>query len=281
MKAYLTTYIKHLVPYQSSVIRIGCTHAVMITSLDAYVFAKTALLKNRAVISKPATPTPTSGSSSASHSINRPIAVCFVGDKSTGKTALVKRLSDSSKFETTIPTVGGETRTIPCTSKRNLLFMCVKDTSGDPNYASLLPRFYRGTEVGVLVFDLTDHNSFENIPNWARSLRENESFHLHTLILCGTKLDLVLKDEQLRQVTREEAKAQATWLDCIYLETSAKSGAKVMELRNVIAASMRKKSPERKAKSSSVGKRTTEPPTVTETITEEKGGCCCCFMHFC
>lgn len=281
MKAYLTTYIKHLLPYQSSVIRIGCTHAVMITSLDAYVFAKTALLKNRTVIRKSATTT--YGSSSASHSSTRPNCVCFLGDKSTGKTALVKRLSNSSKFETTIPTVGGETITIPCTtSKGNLLFMCVKDTSGDPNYASLLPTFYRGAEVGVLVFDLTDHDSFDNIPNWARSIRENESFHLHTLILCGTKLDLVLKDEELRQVTREEAKAQATWLGCIYLETSAKSGAKVMELRNAIIASMRKKSPERKTRSSSAVKQTAEPPPVTETITEEKGsGRCCCFLHFC
>lgn len=236
----------------------------MLTSLDAYVFSRTRL-------SNPYTKLRVSEQVSEKQSSNKPISVCLVGNKSAGKTALTKRLATSGRFEKTIPTVGGETRTIICSrSNGHRLVLCVKDTSGNPDYHSLLPSFYRGTEVAVLVYDITNHDSFDSVFRWATNIQNYESFFLHTFILCGTKLDLVHKDSTLRQVTPEEAERMAATLGCsAHFETSAKSGEQIQALRNEIGGSVTKR------RTNSLHSVDKETASITDDRRVTKDCCCC------
>ena len=70
----------------------------------------------------------------------------------------------------------------------------------------------------VLVFDITSHESFENINMWLKQI--NEHCNNPCLVLFGNKIDL---DQSLRQVTPEEIKKFCNEKNLTYFETSAKT----------------------------------------------------------
>eukprot|EP01095_Lingulamoeba_sp_RSL-Kostka_P007750 TRINITY_DN250_c0_g2_i2.p1 TRINITY_DN250_c0_g2~~TRINITY_DN250_c0_g2_i2.p1 ORF type:complete len:145 (-),score=28.59 TRINITY_DN250_c0_g2_i2:79-513(-) len=85
-------------------------------------------------------------------------------------------------------------------------------------------RYYRGAEGILLMFDLTNRQSFGNIQNWFRSIEEHSNANCE-IILIGNKYDL--KDK--RVVTYEEANGLAAQYNCDYFETSALTGKNVVE----------------------------------------------------
>ena len=76
----------------------------------------------------------------------------------------------------------------------------------------------------MLVYDITDHSSFENIENWLDKVKVNCPPNVVTM-LVGNKCDL----ESDRQVSREEAEAYAKSNGMLFTETSAKSFINIEE----------------------------------------------------
>ena len=79
--------------------------------------------------------------------------------------------------------------------------------------------YYRGENVTLVVFDITNHNSFDSLPSWIENYYKNGP-EQKNIILIGNKKDMV--DE--RQVTQEEAGLFSETNNMIYFETSAKDG---------------------------------------------------------
>lgn len=163
--------------------------------------------------------------------------VCIIGDSHVGKTSLTLRLTKDIFTPVVHPTLGGNFHTINHTNLSGVqCILNVRDTSGDESFRSVVPMFYRGAEVAVLVFDLTSRSTFNSLPFWASNVKKYEQDHLRSLILCGNKLDLADGDIR-RQVSTTEGKEMARKLGCVtYLETSAKTGASVHELGDYMAA---------------------------------------------
>ena len=105
------------------------------------------------------------------------------------------------------------------------------DTAGQERYHSLAPMYYRGAAAAVVVYDITNQESFARAESWVRELQQQDNPGL-VLALAGNKIDL----EQNRQVTVEDAQAFATQNGCLFLETSAKAGTNVSELFMDIAS---------------------------------------------
>lgn len=126
------------------------------------------------------------------------------------------------------------------------------DTAGQESYRSLARVYYRDSQAAIIVFDVTNRNSFKEADFW---LNELQSCSLHDkclIFIVGNKIDLVNQAEitnddnneattceppQLceREVTIEEAQALARQNKGFYFETSAKDGRGVNKLFESVA----------------------------------------------
>lgn len=96
------------------------------------------------------------------------------------------------------------------------LILQVWDTAGQERFKAMAPLYYRNANAALLVFDLTQYNSFVEIKSWVQELQRNVQEPM-VLSLVGNKLDL----EEKRAVSREEAALYATSIGGNYFETSA------------------------------------------------------------
>jgi len=98
------------------------------------------------------------------------------------------------------------------------------DTAGQETYKSITRSYFRGASGALLVFDITRRNTFSSVTSWLHDLRQIAEEGI-VVVLVGNKSDLSKGDENLRQVTVEEAEQWCKDNKVMrYVETSAKSG---------------------------------------------------------
>jgi Ras-related protein Rab-5C len=97
--------------------------------------------------------------------------------------------------------------------------------------------YYRNADAAVLVYDLTDPDSFEALQSWYHELQKNVPDCI--IVLCGNKLDM---DTQ-RKVMKEHAQEYATDKDCPLIEVSSKTGDNIQELFLKLGAMLTQKFP--------------------------------------
>jgi Ras-related protein Rab-8A len=73
------------------------------------------------------------------------------------------------------------------------------DTAGQERFRTITTAYYRGAMGIMLVYDITNEKSFENIKNWIRNIEEHASYDVEKMIL-GNKCDITDR----RQVSREK-----------------------------------------------------------------------------
>ncbi|KAL7978072.1 hypothetical protein Chor_005059, partial [Crotalus horridus] len=154
----------------------------------------------------------------------------LIGDSGVGKTCLIIRFSEDSFSGTYISTIGIDfkIRTVEVEGKR--IKLQVWDTAGQERFKTITTAYYRGAMGIILVYDITDEKSFENIQNWMKSIKENASAGVERLLL-GNKCDMEVK----RKVSRDQAEKLCREHGIRFFETSAKSSLNVEEAFNTLA----------------------------------------------
>ena len=69
----------------------------------------------------------------------------------------------------------------------------VWDTAGQERFRTMIRPYYRGAAGIILVYDVTDARTFENVSEWMKNIKENTSEYQAGL---GSILDTVLKDTE-------------------------------------------------------------------------------------
>jgi len=113
-------------------------------------------------------------------------------------------------------------RTIELDGKK--IKLQIWDTAGQERFRTITTAYYRGAMGIMLVYDITNEKSFENIKNWIRNIEENASADVEKMLL-GNKCELNDK----RQVTREKGEQLAVEYNIRFLETSARTSTNVEE----------------------------------------------------
>lgn len=72
---------------------------------------------------------------------------------------------------------------------RNRFVNHLRDTAGQERFRTITTAYYRGAMGIMLVYDITDEKSFENIKNWIRNIEENASSDVEKMLL-GNKCEL-------------------------------------------------------------------------------------------
>ena len=118
------------------------------------------------------------------------------------------------------------------------------DTAGQERYRSLAPMYYRGAAAAIVVYDITNPDSFAGAKSWVKELQRRGDPNV-VIALAGNKADL----ESRRKVPFEEANAYAEEHGILHMETSAKNANNVKSLFVEIAKTLPKdpQQPEREA----------------------------------
>jgi len=162
------------------------------------------------------TPTKGKGEKNAEYTFK----VLTVGDCGVGKSSLMLQYVESSFDPDKVDQpLGFDSLTKKTTVDNKPCSMEIWDTAGQERFAQITSSYYRGAQIILIVFDLTNTQSFENVPQW---LQEVDRYAHQTAIklVVGTKVDL----ESERMVNTEDVEQFCQQKGLTYIETSAKTG---------------------------------------------------------
>ncbi|GLJ40779.1 hypothetical protein SUGI_0843320 [Cryptomeria japonica] len=154
------------------------------------------------------------------------IKLLLIGDSGVGKSCLLLRFSDDSFTTSFITTIGIDfkIRTVELDGKR--IKLQIWDTAGQERFRTITTAYYRGAMGIILVYDVTDESSFNNIRNWIRNIEQHASENVNK-ILVGNKADM---DDSKRAVPTAWGQSLADEFGIKFFETSAKTNMNVEEV---------------------------------------------------
>ncbi|XP_028656170.1 ras-related protein Rab-6A isoform X2 [Erpetoichthys calabaricus] len=197
----------------------------------------------------------------------RKFKLVFLGEQSVGKTSLITRFMYDSFDNTYQATIGIDFLSKTMYLEDRTVRLQLWDTAGQERFRSLIPSYIRDSTVAVIVYDITNVNSFQQTTKWIDDVRTERGGDV-IIMLVGNKTDLADK----RQVSIEEGERKAKELNVMFIETSAKAGYNVKQLfRRVAAALPGMESTQDKSREDMIDIRLEKPPE--QPVSE--GGCSC------
>lgn len=153
--------------------------------------------------------------------------VVVIGDSGVGKSSLVARYTDDFFEEGMAPTIGVDfkVKTVDVGEKRVKLTMW--DTAGQERFRTLTGSYYRGAQIAIIVFDVTNRASFDSVSTWLEEIDSNFTHSSLIKVLVGNKID-----KHPREVQVQQAIAMAKGQEMLYIETSAKTKTGVLDAFN-------------------------------------------------
>lgn len=135
------------------------------------------------------------------------LTVVLIGDSGVGKSNLLSRFTRNEFNLDSKSTIGVEfaTRSIQVDSKT--IKAQIWDTAGQERYRAITSAYYRGAVGALLVYDISKHQTYDNVNRWLKELRDHADSNI-VIMLVGNKSDL----RHLRAVPTEEAKQFASML---------------------------------------------------------------------
>ena len=202
--------------------------------------------------------------------------VVVVGDSGVGKTNLIKRFINDTFNKDSKATVGVEFLSKTYLINQEVFKIEIGDTAGQERYKSITAAYYKGAKGAMIVYDVTNQTSFDNVDNWANEIKEKAARNIN-LMIVGNKTDLTDKIVVTSEVATEKAKA----LEIPIMETSALDSTNVKEAFYQLLREMYKsvkdlmKEYEQKQAGTPVEQDSNGVALDTkEEKKEKKGGCC-------
>ncbi|KAM5474079.1 Rab GTPase ypt31 [Microsporum ferrugineum] len=156
--------------------------------------------------------------------------VVLIGDSGVGKSNLLSRFTRNEFNLDSKSTIGVEfaTRSIQVDSKT--IKSQIWDTAGQERYRAITSAYYRGAVGALLVYDVSKHQTYENVTRWLKELRDHADSNI-VIMLVGNKSDL----RHLRAVPTDEAKQFASENNLSFIETSALDASNVeLAFQNIL-----------------------------------------------
>ena len=160
----------------------------------------------------------------------RKFKLVFLGEQSVGKTSLITRFVYDSFDNTYQTTVGIDFISKTIYLEDRTVRLQLWDTAGQERFRSLIPCYIRDSRVAVVVYDITNANTFHQTSRWIDEVRIERGSDV-IIVLVGNKTDIPLQ----RQVSTEDGKRKAKEVNAMFIETSAKVGYNVKQLFRKVA----------------------------------------------
>ncbi|KAJ1994846.1 ras GTPase [Dimargaris cristalligena] len=146
----------------------------------------------------------------------------LIGDSGVGKSCLLLRFADDTYTESYISTIGVDFKIRTIELEGKTVKLQIWDTAGQERFRTITSSYYRGAHGIIVVYDVTDTDTFTNVKQWLQEIDRYASEGVSKL-LVGNKSDL----EDKKVVEYTVAKEFADQLGVPFLETSAKDSTNV------------------------------------------------------
>ncbi|OAX40038.1 ras-domain-containing protein [Rhizopogon vinicolor AM-OR11-026] len=191
----------------------------------------------------------------------------LIGDSGVGKSCLLMRFADDQWQESYISTIGVDFKIRTIELEGKTVKLQIWDTAGQERFRTITSSYYRGAHGIILVYDVTDNDTFTNVKQWLQEIDRYASEGVNKL-LVGNKCDLTTK----RVVEYSIAKEFADQLSIPFLETSALNATNVEQTFLTMAKQIKDRmastsTPAGGAKSSTV--------TPGQSVQPQQSGSCC------
>ncbi|TKY68917.1 Ras-related protein RABD2a [Spatholobus suberectus] len=189
----------------------------------------------------------------------------LIGDSGVGKSCLLLRFADDSYIESYISTIGVDFKIRTVEQDGKTIKLQIWDTAGQERFRTITSSYYRGAHGIIIVYDVTDEESFNNVKQWLSEIDRYASDNVNKL-LVGNKSDLTAN----RVVSYDTAKEFADQIGIPFMETSAKDATNVEDAFMAMAASIKNRMASQPAGNNA------RPPTVQirGQPVGQKSGCC-------
>lgn len=190
------------------------------------------------------------------------IRLLTLGDSGAGKSTLLLKYTQNEFDDKPMPTIGIDFRLKKIKINEKEIKVQIWDSAGQERFRTVTRNYYRGAAGVVLVYDVTNEQSFENIRHWISDIQTYAESDVD-LMLIGNKCDL----QDKRAVDKEKGEALAKEYGVKFFETSAKSDINVTQAFDCLV----KQVAERVYKDLFTKKDTIKLDAIKE---ESKGKCC-------
>ncbi|KAK9692769.1 ras GTPase [Basidiobolus ranarum] len=191
----------------------------------------------------------------------------LIGDSGVGKSCLLLRFADDTYTESYISTIGVDFKIRTIELEGKTIKLQIWDTAGQERFRTITSSYYRGAHGIIVVYDVTDQDTFSNVKQWLQEIDRYASEGVNKL-LVGNKSDLTTK----KVVEYESAKEFSDQISIPFLETSAKDSTNVEQAFLTMAKQIKDR----------MGTNTVTPSTKqnikigqgSSVPAQSSGGCC-------
>jgi len=190
----------------------------------------------------------------------------LIGDSGVGKSCLLLRFADDTYTESYISTIGVDFKIRTLELEGKTIKLQIWDTAGQERFRTITSSYYRGAHGIIVVYDVTDMESFNNVKQWLNEIDRYASEKVNKM-LVGNKSDLTSK----KAVDYNTAKEFADTLSLSFLETSAKNATNVEQAFITMAAEIKNRMATQPQQQRAPGGNI----NVSSTPIKSGGGGCC------
>jgi len=152
--------------------------------------------------------------------------IVILGTGGVGKSSITLRIVSNQFLDEYDPTIEDSYRK-QCVVDNKPCMLDVLDTAGQQEYASLLDGWIREGNAFILVYSVTNHDSFDYLERMFTKIHQiketDDDSPAPPIVLFGNKKDIADKSPAMRKVTNQEAKQKAALRKCRFFEGSAKT----------------------------------------------------------
>ncbi|MFX0173399.1 MAG: Rab family GTPase [Candidatus Hodarchaeota archaeon] len=182
------------------------------------------------------------------------LKIVLIGDGGVGKTAIREQYLGKGFQKQYIITIGADFAMRENNVNGTDIKYQIWDLAGQERFDGVREVYYKGALGALLVYDVTRFDSFYNIPKWINELWTNNGKGRVPVIIVGNKIDLrescneTISSEQGRILAEQLSKMTTSCegFTCYYIETSAKTGAKIPEAFSLLGVNILKFAEKRK-----------------------------------
>eukprot|EP00927_Polykrikos_kofoidii_P024149 TRINITY_DN2201_c1_g1_i3.p1 TRINITY_DN2201_c1_g1~~TRINITY_DN2201_c1_g1_i3.p1 ORF type:complete len:221 (-),score=32.59 TRINITY_DN2201_c1_g1_i3:175-786(-) len=162
--------------------------------------------------------------------------ILLIGDSGVGKSCMLLRFADDTYTESYISTIGVDFKIRTLEQDGKTIKLQIWDTAGQERFRTITSSYYRGSHGIIVVYDVTDKESFNNVNHWIEEIQKYAADGVNKL-LVGNKCDLSSK----KVVSYDEAKELAESLNIQFMETSAKNAHNVEQAFQAMAKDIKQR----------------------------------------
>ncbi len=150
--------------------------------------------------------------------------VLLIGNSGVGKSSLFLRFVDDIWEDSFVPTIGVDFKVKTLSIEDKKIKLQIWDTAGQERFRTIISSYYKGAHGILLIFDLSDIETFKSLNNWLIEIERNANKNV-IKVLIGNKCDLT----EERKVSVQEVNEFAEINGMKYVETSAKDNINVID----------------------------------------------------